>query len=199
MQDEVPHVALDAIESPQTPWGQWIGLAIGVAALLTSIVSIWLAVKNAGAMNQLVQANSWPHLQVTSGNLDDYGKRSLHFEITNAGAGPAKLHTMDMMWEGKPLSKDRSLLSLCCADVENETLDRAITEFTAGRVLRAGETIRFLEIPFEERYAQTFERLDKARFDQLSFSGCYCSVFDECWKTNFNGLEQEPVASCERP
>ena len=138
---------------------------------MNSIVSIWLAVKNAGAMNQLVQANSWPHLQVTSGNLDDDGKRSLHFEITNAGAGPAKLHTMDMMWEGKPLSKDRSLLSLCCADVENETLDRAITEFTAGRVLRAGETIRFLEIPFEERYAQTFERLDKARFDQLSFSG----------------------------
>ena len=34
------------------------------------------------------------------------------------------------------------------------------------------------------------------QIDKMSFRGCYCSVFDECWISDLNSLATQHLKSC---
>ncbi len=37
-----------------------------------------------------------------------------------------------------------------------------------------------------------------AEFERLEFEACFCSVFEECWKTSYSSFgAAEPVAECK--
>lgn len=202
MQDEVPHVALDAVETSASGrsvgWTGWIGTAIGVAALITSVVSIWLALKNAGSMNQLVQANSWPHLQILTSNSADDSEREIRFTIENTGAGPAKLHSVVAYLDDQPMPNASVFVKQACDCDPSATLRQNIGSFTpSNKVLDSGYSIIFLRIPYHPDTEEAWERIDRSRFTRLRFRGCYCSVFDECWETDFESLSKTSVDLCE--
>ncbi|MEO0974185.1 MAG: hypothetical protein AAFX85_13920, partial [Pseudomonadota bacterium] len=58
--EDVPEPA----EPPSHARRDWFGIVVSVAALATSAASIFIAVQNADSMERLVQANSWPYLQL---------------------------------------------------------------------------------------------------------------------------------------
>ena len=79
-------------------------LVVSTCALLISGISIYMAYHTGHSMEKLVHSNSWPFLQMGSGNAGDDGKLAIGFSVVNAGTGPARVHTFEFRVDGRPRS-----------------------------------------------------------------------------------------------
>jgi hypothetical protein len=58
---------------------QWVDLLLGISAVSISFISLFLAIHNGKAMERLVEANSWPYVQITFSSLNSDGTPHIHF------------------------------------------------------------------------------------------------------------------------
>ncbi|HEY4212622.1 MAG TPA: hypothetical protein VGM84_14170 [Steroidobacteraceae bacterium] len=68
-------------------------------------------------------------------------------------------------------------------------------------MLRAGARTDFLELK-QSAGAPVFAALKEAMLSRdLQLNVCYCSIFDECWKSDLTklSLKPQPVKECSRP
>jgi hypothetical protein len=65
----------------------WSDIALAVAALFVSAVSLWVAIRTENSNEELVAASVWPFLQVQVSNADPDTKLDLQFEVVNTGVG----------------------------------------------------------------------------------------------------------------
>jgi hypothetical protein len=188
---------------PRHSGHKWFDIAITVCILLISVSSLVVAIvhsetleKMADANERLVEANSWPFLAYGTGDYPD----RINFEVRNDGVGPAKIEAAELTWKGKAYGDPLSFLAACCGLSLN--IKDISTSLIAGRVLRAGQNITFLEAPKNKMTPETWARLDKARLSRdFSIDICYCSVFDECWTDDIARMTLRPrrVERCEQP
>ena len=61
------------MKSPHRPLAQVLEMAVAIAALVTSVVSIWLSLSQGDDMARLVEAQSWPYLEYETSNVSDNG------------------------------------------------------------------------------------------------------------------------------
>jgi hypothetical protein len=179
-------------------------LAVALAALVTSVTSIWLSLSQGDDMARLVQAQSWPHLEYESSNTGNNGAPEIDIMVRNAGVGPAKVESFSISYDGKPVNGWAALIAACCVPPDtprNElnlpalTDNRMISSKLINRVLRASDSVTLLHLPKTEPNAALWNRLDEARF-KLALSVCYCSVFDECWASDLRSTQQQRVKTC---
>ncbi|MFC5742067.1 hypothetical protein [Dyella tabacisoli] len=180
-----------------------IDLIIGGSALFLSLVSLAIAVlhghtmeRMANANTQLVQANSWPFLQVTTSNEDDNGERLIALTVKNAGVGPAKIYSSELRYKGEIIQKWQKFLDDCCSVPGTSKLSYSSSDNASFGVVRAGEAVNILRVAGSDENRLAWNKLNVAR-DGVSFKICYCSVFDECWTTNGKTLSPTPVKTCE--
>jgi hypothetical protein len=175
----------------------WLEYASTAAVLVISLLSLWVAIGSEDANKKMVEASSWPFLEINSGNGDSQGNAVLNFTVSNSGVGPAKVKSFEALWKGKPYRNSLDLMRACCGyPLASVYLGKSIgavspwatsTTRMAHRVIRAGDDARFLRFPLTEQNAAAWQRLDHARQNsQISFRICYCSVFDECWTDTFS-------------
>ncbi len=192
--------------SPRQHWRDKVDLMVAICALVTSMASIYLSVSQGDDMQRLVQAQSWPFLGLTSGNtranpLTGGQDAIISMEIENLGVGPAKIESLEVWWQGKPVTSSRELLQACCIPPEQrESLDLyketpLLTSGTVGRVLRAGQSVMMFSWERPTQDPAVWNRLDKARF-KIERRICYCSVFDECWTSDLSSTKATPVQAC---
>jgi hypothetical protein len=88
-------------------------------------------------------------------------------------------------------------------DAKNHT--PLITGAVQGVVLRAGETDTFIHYRLNADNLPVWKALDAAR-EQMTYRICYCSVLDECWRSDTQAeralrarLHPEPVRTCPAP
>jgi hypothetical protein len=174
---------------------RWIDLALAAGALILSVTSIVIAIQNEHAMQRLVTANSWPYLELSHGNGLD-GTRALHFDVTNAGIGPAMIEKLVVTYEGQPVRDARELLTRCCGPESTWGNPDAEINTVAARVLPARETIYFLKVPQQGSNLEVWNRLDAARF-KIRMAVCYSSVFGEHWITTLGEAKARSVKSCD--
>jgi hypothetical protein len=109
-----------------------------------------------------------------------------------------------MTYQGKPVRHLGELLSACCGwdaavsrAVQAEGLSGAPTSTRLSKtILRPGEERNFLMMRRTEANSEVWDRLDRARFD-VKFQACYCSVFEECWRSDLDSLQPKRVERCE--
>jgi len=187
-------------------------IVVAVVALFVSIVSLWIGVRTENANEQLVAASSWPFLQIQVDNADPDAKLDLQFRVANAGVGPAKVESFEVFWKGVPFRTADELLGRCCGykvvlatspEAKNHT--PLIIGTVQGVVLRAGDTATFIHYRLNADNFTVWTALDKAR-DQMTYRICYCSVLDECWRTDTQSeralparLHPEQVSKCPAP
>jgi hypothetical protein len=140
---------------------------------------------------RLVQANSWPLLQFTTGNANDKGEPEITLNVENAGVGPAKLISLEIFHGDQRIRTPRDLV---------QALDPATTRpqlslgLTMPVVVRAGDSQ--LLIGLKRQGQETFwDKLNTARFE-LRFRACYCSVFDECWVSDLATVSPQHIDHC---
>lgn len=105
-----------------------LDMVVSICALFMSGVSIYMANQNSASMEDLVHANSWPFLQIDSGNTSNGGDHTLDFGLSNAGVGPARIYSAIFLVNGQPVENMNLLVNIserCCASEYRETSPRA--------------------------------------------------------------------------
>jgi hypothetical protein len=189
---------------------RWLDMTLALAAFVTSLVSIWLAIQHGHDMSRLVQANSLPYLQLYTSDLEnDLKTQAFRFTVENQGVGPARIAEVTVTVNGRPVNDLNALLDACCAPgllkaaaagktsfggIDN---DSVITSTLRDRMIRPGQSIDAIDwrVTLANAAAVQSFRRGVGR-GSIKGSICYCSVFDECWTRGFGDRKPQPVASC---
>jgi hypothetical protein len=175
---------------------KWLDMAVAFSALFVSVVSLGVAMRMAEANRRLVSASSWPFLSYGPGTDTVNGVPKIHMKVANAGVGPAKIESAELVWKGVAYRSDLDFLKACCG-FEGSTTDFD-SDLLPNEVMRAGERTQFLG--FKQSVSPTvFAALQHAMLSRdLHLNVCYCSIFDECWTDDLTtlSLKPEPVQMC---
>jgi hypothetical protein len=170
----------------------WLEYVIGGTAVLISAISLYVANSANRAQERMMAASTWPHVQYGTGNRLDDGSSSITFNLHNAGVGPARIKTVQVIADGAPMVDAASLLRTCCGTAHGHV--QTITSHPE-RVLVAGEEMTFLRYDEKTADPAVWEKLNRARFD-VRLLACYCSVLDDCWMLDSELDDPQPVAAC---
>ena len=198
-----PPVSIDheSVRAEPRPTGKrWMDMAVTATAIIMSLISLQVGVENARTQEKMVAATSRPILFYTTGNRDDEGAESISMTIRNVGVGPAFLKHLDVRYQGKSLSGAHDFLLTCCmSPAERQAGNTAWlglgTQRVGQSVMPAGDDSLMLRLKKTETNKEVWERLNRARF-QVTMNACYCSVLEECWRSDLSGLEPEQVDEC---
>jgi hypothetical protein len=185
---------------------RWFDIGIAVAVVLVSLGSLYVSLHTGETMEKLVEqnsrlvrANSVPLLQFDTGNVgDDIKSREVYFAVRNAGTGPARVVWFELLLNGKPV---RNVGDLVPADAKARLRHaEVVTSSIAPSMMPAGERRKLLSWPLPpegDAFARSmWKHVDTVR-QGLTVEACYCSLFDECWRTKAQADIPKPVATCE--
>jgi hypothetical protein len=170
----------------------WTELILSVAALITSAMSVYIALRHGEVMDKMLRANSLPFLTVYSGDFVD-GKTIAHFSLRNEGVGPARVMSLRLALNGKPLHNFNDFLTECC---QGHAADGTIEVSSAyERFIPARGESELFSLEPSNRNDPLFVKFDQGRA-HLHIDLCYCSVFDECYQWKEFVAEATRVDKC---
>lgn len=170
----------------------WLEYVIGAAAVLISAISLQVALNANQTEERLLAASTWPHVQYGTGNRLPDDVSSITFNLHNAGVGPARIKSVQVLHDGKPMPDAATLLRACCG----ATGERVPTVTShPERVLVPGEEMTFLRYDEKTADPAVWAALNRERF-AVQLRACYCSVLDDCWMLDSTLDDPQPVASC---
>jgi hypothetical protein len=149
-------------------------VVIGVSALAVSLYE-------AGLIREHQRASVWPYLQ----GGHSWDGSSFRILVENSGIGPARVEAVQLTVDGSPVPDWTGFFQALEVPTSAYT-----TSQLSGRVLLPGRPLEVLILNAPEMAAATFER-----WDRVAVRTCYCSVYDECWDTDFIRF-RDPVAHC---
>ena len=183
----------------------WSDFAIPLAALFVSFMSIFIAWQHGQEMKELVrqnarlvQANSFPHMQIFAGNADLKSGGDFQLAMINQGNGPALIRTAEVQVDGRPVSDVQSLVAACCGAASADYHFSSVV----GRMVRPGEIVSYLNVPRDAGGGMLEALLKKALASRrIETRVCFCSVFDECWVVASSKAHAvpKPVPQCPSP
>ena len=188
-----------------------LDIVLSSVAVVISLVSIFVAYHTSHSMERLVQANSWPFLQLGHGNafgetavIGEPSSAQIYFTVTNAGTGPAVIHNFEFRLDGQVFPADGGtidkFLKACCVELLTGDAKAGGNESTpiADTVLAPGSNETVLRWPLRPENDKLWHALDRVRQqNRIAMSACYCSVFDECWVADTSTFPPRKVTSCE--
>jgi hypothetical protein len=158
---------------------------------------MYVAYNNDQSMERLVHANSWPFVQLGSGNVAADGASILAFDLKNAGTGPARIYSFEFLIDGRPVSNRNLFVNIahaCCQSEFQAAIARGdprepfaglgavTTAPIAPGLLAANDEVTALSWPRTAGNIALWRAMDQARqLGRIQVRACYCSVFDECW------------------
>jgi hypothetical protein len=167
-----------------------------IFAVLFSLSSIAISVLGNRTQERLLAASVWPYVSFNSGNASDDGKtKIIAFALTNSGNGPARIRDFSLEYDHQKVISGLDLMTRCCG-LPNINL---LTSRIVGRVLRPGDSITYLQLPFSDEIAAGWNKLDKARFGKLAMTVCYCSTLNDCFEARSDSDDPLPVEACQVP
>lgn len=179
-----------------------LDLILALSAIFISAVSLVVAIQNAMIQRELVAGSTWPFVQRNlNANLNDAGDSGIG--VSNDGVGPAKIRSVEVFFDGKPVGSPRELLQRCCGLRSDLPYRQQMPEgysvsIADNTVLRAGEQNTILRVRASEKAPEIRQRFEAA-LTRISFRGCYCSVLDQCWTSDLSTTKVKAVAACPAP
>jgi len=196
---------------PKKTGTRWLDTILALTAIVISSVSIYVAWHTSHSMEKLVHANSWPFIQLESGNTDeDRVTPVLTFVASNAGTGPAQIRSFHVLVDGQPVQQPNlmvNILRACCREAYQavigdserpyDVIGTVYTRPVAPSLIAPNAQILALAWPQTEANRQLWHAFDQARqTGRISARACFCSVFEECWETQQGSLPASRPA-CE--
>jgi len=161
-------------------------------ALTVSIFALAIGAWQTRLMQGQARASVWPHLSngyTYNSNVDTDG---FIWHVDNNGVGPARLQSVVLMLDGKPMKHWRDVLlalgfegqfHLSTSSLAGEVIPPSLNRETAIAAIRVNQ--RDVAIAF------------KNAIDRFKMEICYCSVYDDCWIAHWQQSKVDPVASCD--
>jgi hypothetical protein len=181
---------------------QWVDMAVAFCAIAISVISLFIAVENGRTERRLVAASSWPFLVFDPQEQGlARGSRITLLRVENSGVGPARVQSAIVRLDGKPVRSRIELLSRCCGMSPASDPDRQVelglwAQNSVVGVIPAREGVNFLGLRERSGNEKLWQAFHLAAH-RLSFEVCYCSVLDECWRTDLaSTTTPTPVRRC---
>jgi hypothetical protein len=185
---------------------QRLNLILAVCGIVIALASFYATYLQAEAADKQVKAMTMPLIQFSHGNSESNNK-VITFTLDNAGVGPALIKSMTLKYQDKVMADLAEFYVACClpkqqlTSMEDKIAVLSKVNSTSTQVtntILAGQTSnRFLTVNHTNNDAALWEKLNKARW-KLRVEVCYCSMLDECYITEKNGIiesiEQCPVS-----
>jgi hypothetical protein len=161
---------------------RYLSLAVGVAVIGAMLVSLY----QANLARAQLRASAWPYLSQSN----SWEGGTYHFVTVNEGIGPAKVKSFRVLVDGHSVPTWNAAMRALTGEGEP-----ALTygSFGHGTVLPAGATRALLSLPKGDRAVKFWSEGQK----RMRTIACYCSVYDECWRSDSEEREPAPVRSCE--
>jgi hypothetical protein len=178
---------------------RWFDYVMGGAALLVSVVSLYVALHHGRTMEKLVQASSFPNLEPDLDIADgsQTGHATFSVLLRNSGVGPARIETLALSADGVPLASLGELVSaIVKRSGQTKFSAKLSVESAVGSLVGAGRELRLVSFDFPD--AAVWYAPALATAEKLSIQVCYCSVFDECFTVE-SGKRPARVRECVKP
>jgi hypothetical protein len=166
-------------------------------AVFVSMVSIWLAWSSNRTQEKMLAAASWPYVICGTSNIDSEREaKSIDFNLTNGGSGPALVHWVAVTLDAKPAAHVTALLSMCCNVTGTERApSRMVTSPATGQVITPTQSLKLFRLDWSEDVKESWDLLNQARF-QVRAKVCYCSLIGDCWLLDSATSTSTPQRSC---
>jgi hypothetical protein len=177
-------------------WLEWL---TSISALVISVSSIFIAVHNGHNEDKMVQAQSFPYLEISRDNATPEGETLLSLNLLNEGVGPAHQQSLRVRVGDRYVTSVQELIDTVLGPTEaHAALGKlgVTTNVQPTRFLPANKTQFIFKIRRTEANARWWTMIDKSR-PTWRVDVCYCSVFKDCW-VRHDDHEPTPVAACKR-
>ena len=191
MTEPAIHTGVDDVHAhPHKTGHSRLDLIIALSAISISVISLFVAIAHGRTEEKLVAANSWPFpVYVTQNLTPDAGGHALVLRVENGGVGPARIQSIQVRYRSRLVHSRAELMQSCCGlpmtGPDDEIKAGLISENPIVGVLPAREGVNFLAWREQPDNHRTWAALNAAR-TQLVFSACYCSVLEECWRSDLS-------------
>jgi hypothetical protein len=169
---------------PMPNLGSMLAVAISLFALAIGAYQTRL-------MQNQARVSVWPFLSIGYNYSNDTDTNGFIWRIDNNGVGPAKVETVALTLDDKPMRHWSDVFAALGATAQtnfsNTTIDGDVILPNVNRET----TIEAIRI-HQRDVAKLFHDA-KARF---RMDICYCSVYDECWIAHWEQTHVDPVANC---
>ena len=170
--------------SEKRSFGDFVDRLTSVAAIITAVAAVAIAVYEARINRQEQKKSVWPYVMQYNSNTDQEYTRS----VENVGLGPALVRSFEVRVDDSLYSGWRPVVhALTGAD----SVVYSYSYLGMGSVLRAGERFVVLRIPPGPAATAFFEHRS-----ELSTKVCYCSLYGDCWLSDSERNEPSAVDSC---
>jgi hypothetical protein len=180
---------------PKHTGHRWLDISLSLCAFAVSLISLWIAVHHGKTMERLVASNSYPNVDVENGNSYQDGKEFVFLKLNNTGVGPARLRTVAISFDGKPVRTLHEMLKQCCDLDEGDLVQYFKSGDVRGAMIPAGRGIELFRWVRTDEISGLYGLFSAAQ-GKITIDLCYCSVFNECYRSANGQREPESVESC---
>lgn len=192
--------------------GESLNFILAVCAILISAASFYATYLQADSAERQVKAMTLPLIQFAHGNYNDItDAKEISFELKNAGVGPAIIKSVSFRYNGKNYAGLDQFMQACCREAlesfrqiysrledpspvisdKDEEVEPDIGSWVSQpleNVILPGQSIyEFQKIAYGESTREIWDQLNTERW-KLGFNICFCSMLDECFVTEKNGV-----------
>lgn len=169
---------------------RWVSrpeVLVGLAAMILSLCGLFISIHETMLVRQEQRASVWPRVEL---GTSFSGANRVRFHVRNTGVGPARVRAVSVSHRGEtPDGWGDLLRSVAGEEVELQGRSYSLLN---GRVLPPGsQREAIFEIDEDDVVSpdDLIRTLQQAILDgSVDVATCYCSVYDECWKTALQGL-----------
>lgn len=158
-------------------------------AVMLSIAALVVTIIEANTTRSAAKASVWPSVSVEV----SYSSAGFSYETINRGVGPAKVRSIEITYDDAPYADYVTLVEAVLGPEDAFGYDRIRATNPDRRVISPGEEVNLFAVDWDP----ASRRLSEAFTDGLAIELCYCSIYDDCWKTRLGATEPVPVRACE--
>jgi hypothetical protein len=168
-------------------------MLVAVSAVFIGVCALVVSLYEAQLMREEQRLSVLPILELgrshyTRDDSPDKWRLSLHAE--NVGIGPAEVRDFHVWVDGRPHRTWRSAIAALIGDDVPISYGQSTIN---GRTIPTERMVTMFDLSNTEIAADII-----AEFGRFNFEACFCSVFGDCWTTDyaagFSG--SKPVAEC---
>lgn len=152
-------------------------VVVAFSAIFVSIATLFVYMYQARIMQNQLHTSVWPYIEWLYSNAEN------EFVITveNKGIGPAIIKDVTMKLDSAVVGSNSSLFKKLLGHSNFDFINSTVK----GRVILPGEKVEMVHI-YDSAAAHAVDSLllwtnSKHTFELVI---CYCSVYDDCWKTD---------------
>ncbi|MBB4659370.1 hypothetical protein [Parvularcula dongshanensis] len=177
---------------------------IALAALVTSVVAVFVAWDESRLLRKSQRAAFMPILEVQTTLSTAADDLRVSIEVRNSGNGVAYVKSADLLIDAEPAEDYQAFASAILPPSLARSAD--FSWATLRGYYQANESQKAMTFRWPENEENREDFLAflatgaQAAQEKMALSLCYCSVFGECWTTSMDEEEPpEPIAECPAP